>query len=267
MSNIRSFKRTTKINYIEMLESLLERKGELAEYYHLFHNYSICNQILLLSQFHERGLKPQPVATLKNWNSIGRRVKAGSKAMYMLMPFVKRWTEIDKYGEEKEYSVMFFSSKNFWFPLSSTEGTTTLDKLESPKFSLKRILKNLDIEKVDFEMINGNCQGYCESDTGNIAINPIDANPQKTAIHEIAHSLLHCGENKSIHDDKGNNEAEAESVALVVSSILGIADSKTIEYSVGYIKSWMSDQKKDFLMKSAKRIVNAVDKILKANKS
>lgn len=262
-------KKKPQVDYIKMLEDLLDKRGVVADYYHYFHNYSIYNQMMLLTQFNQRGIPPEPVATMKKWNGIGRKVKKGSKAFTMLMPIFNTYTRNTEDGEEEEVTYVFYTLKKHWFNVSSTEGARDFrEYFETPKFSLSTILKNLKITKVPYTSINGNCQGYCERYTGDIAINPIATHPDKTAIHEIAHSLMHCGRGATIHDEEGNHEAEAESVALLVGTVLGIIDEKTQEESVGYIKRWMkhlSTEKDDFLKESAKKIIRTVDKILKAN--
>ena len=60
----------------------------------------------------------------------------------------------------------------------------------------------------------------------------------KTAVHELAHSVMHDAEpskERSSLPGRGTREVQAESVAYVVSSWLGL---DTSDYSFGYIASW-----------------------------
>ena len=262
-----------KVEYLPLLRNALEMTGTLADCFRQFHNYSFGNQLLLWSQFSERGQKPCPVATFKKWKELGRSVKKGAKAMCMIMPSRKQYEIEEEDGTKKVVSFPIFFLRNYWFPLSDTEGESNVEaRLETPVFSLSRILDNLGIKRVEYQMVSGNCQGYCEKATGNIAINPLAAHADMTAIHEIAHSLLHCGKNAEegdVHDEQGYHEAEAESTALIVGSIMGILSERERSDSVGYIKRWMSSVKgldvDRLIEKSAKRIFGAVDRILKAN--
>ena len=77
----------------------------------------------------------------------------------------------------------------------------------------------------------------------------------KTLVHEIAHALLH-DEQAAIADRQGC-ELEAESVAYVVTSALGIDSS---DYSFGYIASWAKDSGQ--FEKSAQRINQTAHDIL-----
>jgi IrrE N-terminal-like domain len=58
----------------------------------------------------------------------------------------------------------------------------------------------------------------------------------KTLVHEVAHALLH--DEQSAMTDRNGCELEAESVAYVVTSALGIDSSG---YSFGYLATWAKD--------------------------
>ena len=60
----------------------------------------------------------------------------------------------------------------------------------------------------------------------------------KTAIHELAHSVMHDFEPKgegTALPGRATREVQAESVAFVVSSWLGL---DTGDYSFGYVAGW-----------------------------
>ena len=59
----------------------------------------------------------------------------------------------------------------------------------------------------------------------------------KTAIHEPTHALLHL--DKTANKSSAEKETEAESVAYVVCSALGL---DTGEYSFPYLASWSESQ-------------------------
>lgn len=256
---------TSQINYKQLWEKALSSDGRLSQCYQMFHNYSFNNLMWLWTQFDARKQETCPVATYKKWQDLGRQVKRGSKAFMMCMPGAKKYKD-EKTGEEVVHSYFFDARK--WFALSDTEGEDISIKMETPSFSLERILRNLEIKRIEFDRFDGNSQGYCRLTTGEIAISPVAEAPIKTALHEIAHSLLHRGEDQ-IHDERGIRECEAESTALLAGSALNVLTDKQKENSVGYIKHWMNqleDMDKDKLIdRCARNVFGAVDKILKAN--
>lgn len=256
------------INYRELLEDALKLDGEIATCYSLFHDYSFGNQMWLWFQFAGRGVKPCPVATYNRWKELGRQIQKGSKAYRMCVPSIK--TKIDEETGEKVIANVRFFDASKWFALSDTDGEDFEQKVEIPEFSLSRVLENLGIKQIDYDMIDGNCQGFCKIDTGDIAISPLATDPIGTACHEIAHSLLHAKKDGDIHDDRGIHECEAESVSMLTCMALGVITPQQKSESVGYIKSFLKkckDMDKEKLIdQCAKRIFSTVDKILKANK-
>lgn len=82
----------------------------------------------------------------------------------------------------------------------------------------------------------------------------------KTAIHEIAHSLLHEKGNKLNSDiSRRAAEVQAESVAYVVCSHYGI---DTSDYSFGYIANWSKDKKIEELRESLSIIQKTSDLVI-----
>jgi hypothetical protein len=54
-----------------------------------------------------------------------------------------------------------------------------------PAWDADKALSALDIQRVAFTEIDGNCQGYAKQRS--IAINPVAQLPHKTFFHELAH--------------------------------------------------------------------------------
>ena len=71
-----------KHDYETMVTEALENPGRSHEAYRAFHRYSRGNQFLALSQTG----REEPINTYKGWQSLGRQVKKGSKAITLLMP-------------------------------------------------------------------------------------------------------------------------------------------------------------------------------------
>ena len=246
--------------YADLLKEAVSKKGILSNCYSRFHRYSFANQLWAWSQASEMNISLAPIATLKQWNALGRKVKKGASAIYLTMPVtidVKDPITKQKTGDVKR---IFIPRKN-WFFLSQTEGDEYKQEEKIAEWDKDLALKNLDIAEVPFEMADGNCQGYAEGRS--IAINPVAVLPHKTRFHEIAHIVLgHTLEHKMADSEltpKDIREVEAESVAYILCQLLGL---KGEEESRGYIQSWLKDKKIEDA--SARKIFSAVDKILKS---
>jgi hypothetical protein len=254
-----------QVQFRDLLKRAVSEPGTISAAYTAFHDYSIGNQLAALFQCTLRKIPVGPIATLKNWNNKGRYVKRGEKAIWLCMPITGKKTVKDEItGDEIADHYTFFVWKPRWFVLAQTEGQEYKPDAVISTWSRAKALETLDIEERPFEMIDGNCQGYSQGRA--IAINPLAVNPVKTTIHELAHVL--CG-----HTTEGRvtdleitprhlREAEAESVAFLVGSILGLENLSDCR---GYIQGWL--QGDSIPEKSAQKIFRVADQILKAGSS
>ena len=126
-------------------------------------------------------------------------------------------------------------------------------------------LRVLNIERVPFTALDGNTQGYAIR--RNVAINPVADLPESTLFHELGHIVLGHTAEASVNSDSNDRtpkdirELEAECVALLCCeslSLPGAADSR------GYIQAWFRGN--EVPERSAQRIFNATDAILKAGR-
>ncbi len=232
--------------------------------YSAFHPYSIGNQLLALFQCYVRGLPTGPINTLPGWKNLGRSVKKGEKALMLCMPItVKRRDSANTDEGEIESHECFttgFVYRSRWFILAQTDG----DEIELPSlpvWNATQALENLDITRIPFTNLDGNCQGNASK--RQIAINPVAQLPIKTLLHETAHVVLGHSLETALDGDKRTpkhvREVEAESVALLCCEALGLEGAA---FCRGYIQSWANGE--PISEKSAKRILGAADKILKA---
>lgn len=251
-------------NFEALLSEAISSPGLVHSSYRAFKNYSLGNRAWITSQMRQRDLPIEPVSTFKDWESKGRKIKKGEKALWMLMPvsYVKKGQE--SLPESEREPGVFFAAKPRWFSISQTEGQE-LPELDSKgtigAIDESSLLSQLDIAKVPFDSLDGNIQGWASKRT--IAINPLAAMPEKTLFHEIAHVLLgHTEEGTFSHDEKTPKnlmEVEAESVAYLVLASLNVPG---LEYPRGYIQGWLGNGE-SIPEKSAKKIMNVADKILK----
>ena len=85
-----------EINFNELLKEAIEKPGRLLEAYKAFHNFSLCNRILAMSQCIAKGIEISPLPTFNQWNAKDRHVKRGSRAISLCMPITKTYKKINK---------------------------------------------------------------------------------------------------------------------------------------------------------------------------
>ncbi len=254
-----------------ILADAVAKPGIISQAYHRFWNYSTGNQLLALFQCLLRGLEPGPIHTFQGWKGVGRQVKKGEKAIVLCMPVtIKRKTDKttttgDAKADETANAVEFtkFLYKRHWFVLSQTEGEE-YTPADLPEWQESRALAALNIERVRFQHLNGNAQGYALH--RQVAVSPIAFTPSRTLFHELAHVVLgHTSELERMDDDeltpRNLREVEAECVALLCCESLSLDGS---EFSRGYVQHWLSGE--TIPDKSAQRIFKAADQILKAGR-
>ncbi|WP_326910712.1 ArdC family protein [Sedimentibacter sp. MB31-C6] len=241
-----------------------------------FHNYSFNNTLLICMQNPNASL----VAGFNTWKKLKRIVNKGEKGIAILAPCnFKAYIEKDKLdpdtnnpiinantGEIEKIKVPAMPNRFrtvHVFDINQTKGEPIPNLVEELKGNIKdyknfiESLKAISIFPVKFENIDGECKGYCDFKDRIIAIKTGMDEKQivKTAIHEIAHSILHGKENSDI--DRKTAEVQAESVAFVVCNYYGI-DTK--DYSFGYVAGWSEN-------KDIKELKNSLSVIQKTSNS
>lgn len=252
------------VSWTALLDEAVSKPGYIHQAYTRFHSYSLGNQLLALFQCVERGIQPGPLASFLKWKELGRYVRKGEKALTLCMPYACKRTRTVKQDDgteqDEQFTLTHFTYKNNWFVLSQTEGKE-YQAPDIPEWNEEKALVALKIERIPFENLDGNTQGYARRG-GKIAINPLAALPHKTFFHEAAHCLLHCQEADLTDTDqtpRDVREVEAEAVALLCCESLGLPGA---EFSRGYIQAWGKGQA--ITERSAQRIFHAADRILKA---
>ena len=250
------------IAWSALLSDAVNKEGIISSAYTVFHNYSVANQLWAWSQCLSRDIELSPIATYKKWQTLGRQVKKGEKALTLCMPVTIN--KKDDNGQKTGDVFQLFTVRANWFTLSQTEGDDFVNEVKTPEWDKELALSKLGITEVAFNNPDGNCQGYA---TGkNIAVNPVAQLPHKTRFHELAHVALGHTTEMTMSDSERTprdiREVEAESVAYICCSILGL---KGLEESRGYIQHWLSGNQ--ITDKTAQRIFGTAEKILKAGRA
>ncbi|MEK6279178.1 MAG: ArdC-like ssDNA-binding domain-containing protein [Acidobacteriota bacterium] len=249
-----------------LLVEAVNKPGLIMEAYSAFHNYSIGNQILALVQCHLRGLQPGPINTFPKWQTLGRVVKRGERALTLCMPITRKQRE-EESGEEHTFTS--FAYKPRWFVLGQTQGRE-LEPTTIPEWDSEKAISALSIERVAFDKTDGNCQGFARN--RQIAINPLAQLPYKTLFHELAHVILGHTTEADFADTETTprnlREVEAEAVALLCCESLALEGA---DYCRGYIQNWLYQgvgfNADAIPEKSAQKIFRAADQIIRAGRT
>jgi hypothetical protein len=247
----------------QLLVDAVKEHGVISSAYHRFWNYSVGNQLLVMFQCASRKLELGPINTYLRWKELGRSVVKGEKALTLCMPVTcKKSADSSEDKEEpaKDDSYTRFIYRPHWFLLSQTTGEPYKPQ-ELPEWSERRALRTLEIERVRFDYLNGNAQGFARR--REISVSPIAFAPHRTLFHEMAHVILgHTSEVVEMNDGEeisvNLREVEAECIALICCESLRLSGG---EFCRGYIQHWL--QGEPIPERSAQRIFKASDQILR----
>ncbi len=232
-----------------------EKYKRYLEFCGKFHYYSFNNIILILIQ------RPnaQMCASYTTWKSLKMQVRKGERGIKILCPVpyaYKKKDHSDENEEEKLVSAVGFKIGHV-FDVSQVDGTmpTLADELTANPDNLNDIIDKVIASNpvpvdYDYRLTKNDGNGYFNMETKSIALRAGMSSLQtfKTLIHEIAHSIMH---NEKCPDRKA--EVEAESVAFVVCSALGL---DTSSYSFEYIANWSSGKE----LKELKTSLSVIEK-------
>lgn len=253
---------TTIPSWTQILADAVNTPGRMLEAYTAFHDYSIGNQLLALCQCQQRGIQPGAIKTFPGWQSLGRNVKRGERALVLCMPVTGKRRERERNSEDEPQTYTAFAYKPRWFVLSQTEGEE-MPAAIIPEYSCERALAALNIERIPFDLMDGNCQGFARK--RQIAINPVAQLTAKTFFHEVAHVTIGHTTQADFTDSertpKNLREVEAEAVALLCCESLGLDGAP---YCRGYIQNWLEGER--LPEQSAQKILRAADQILRAGR-
>ncbi len=208
-----------------------------------FHDYSLNNTMLIAMQMPEA----TRVASYRSWQrDFDRHVRKGERGIEVLVPMVVKSkpgdAEAPRDDEETPERRRLVGFKvGHVFDVSQTEGEPLPAIAERVSSDVDRYDEVMDaicaVSAYPVEVVDGlppETNGLF-SRMGYIAIRAGMPQGQtvKTALHELAHSVLH--DDPEAEPDRAMREVQAESVAYAVSAALGL---DTSGYSFGYVASW-----------------------------
>lgn len=212
------------------------------------HGYSFNNLILAWLQYPRVSM----LAGFKKWQSLGRMVNKGEKAIKVLAPLTRKVR--DKESDEDAVVISGWRYVNV-FDVSQTDGEE-LEFGHSDKVTgdiCFESVKNISPLPVVVE--------YAGTSNGNVTKDRILVSPKEneaamvaTLVHEIAHYKLG---HLDCDLDKETKEVEAETVSYIVTSYLGFKNGK----SKYYIGSWNGSG--DKLRGKGKHLISVAESIIR----
>ncbi len=249
-----------------------------------FHHYSFNNSLLIWAQ------RPDAtaVAGYVNWKKLfGRTVNPGAKGIMIYEPSNYKRTlrevvtdedgnpVLDKDGNKITRAVerTFPSFKvGYVFAYEDTSGkplpsiVSIIDKDVSNYDSVMDALQKVSPAPIRFDSVDGGANGYYDLLKREFVVK--DTLPQaqkiKTAVHEVAHSILHDKiDGLDQEADNRSREVCAESIAYVVCNYIGL---DTSEYSFGYVGGWSAGKelkelqtKMEIIRSTAHTIISGIE--------
>jgi hypothetical protein len=218
--------------------------------------FSFRNQLLLAMQVGSGEIGP--IATFETWKRVGRHVKKGEKAVFVLQPRPirprdKATGKTVNPDDDPSGEVMMAFRPLALFRLLATEGPpleelprltgdiTAPEPFDRAVETLRDVVLRLDgtpVASVDIRPREADDHptafGWYVRSTKAIAVVDTGNRAQmlRTLAHETAHAILHGAGD---HHDLPTKEVEAESVSYIVSHAIGL---DVAAYSFPYVASW-----------------------------
>lgn len=239
-------KEITKETLSTVKELIKDIQGMTKEEFHKtldsmvrFHQYSLFNQFLLMFA------GASQVAGFRKWQELGRNVKKGEKAIWILAPYFKRVAakgQEDKEEETEKVISGFFSVPVF--DIAQTEGKeidrnmTTYSPVSLTNLKAFAKCQGFSVKLQPLEISMG---GFINKTNIVLNSNLGKTEHSGTIIHELAHGLLEHQKNGNIPREV--KEQQAEVATYLVCKSLGI--ERKSEF---YLKAWglSEDIVKDF---------------------
>jgi antirestriction protein ArdC len=230
-----------------------------------FHNYSINNQLLIFLQCPDA----TRVCGYRAWQRLGRQVRKGERGIRILAPCRKRVNPVESEREQDEaerVEILTGFRVVHVFDVSQTDGA------ELAEIAPRRLTGEVPQQLIDAlerrvadegfvlrreAIARSSRNGYADFERHLVVIREdlSGAQAAKTLIHELAHLLLHRDSDLC---DRAVVEVEAESVAFVVCSALGL---DTSDYSFPYVARWGGGDA-ELVAATAQRVITAAGDLI-----
>ena len=222
-----------------------------------FPMYSVGNTMLILLQREDA----TRVGGYRAWQSLGRQVRQGEKGLTIVAPIVvRRKTKQKQMDTDDKNCVVAFQAATV-FDVSQTEGKPLPEvalATGDPGEYADRLRNLIGHQGVTVEYSDrlGGAEGMTDGKRILVKQGLSPAEETSVLLHELAHVMLHGGDDKP--QSRTVLEVEAESVAFIVGESLGL---QCIQSSCNYIQLYNGNS--DTLMASLERIQKAAATIIR----
>jgi len=191
----------------------------------------------------------------KQWNSVNRYVKKGSKALYILVPYLVKKTEDDR--DDNQSRLLGFGVCPV-FRVEDTDGEPLeYPNIELPEFPLMDRARDWGIS---IKAVPGNYRyfGYYSSGRKEIAL---ATNQECVFFHELAHAGHHIIKGKLQPGQDPLQEIVAELCACALAKMVGKSLVDTTGSNFQYIKQYAEQLKMD-VHSACLKVLSDTEKVL-----
>jgi antirestriction protein ArdC len=225
----------------------------------LFSKYSLNNLFLIARQRPDA----RRVAGFHTWRKLGRYVRKGEKGIAIIAPLVRRKSDEKSQPADDDRVIAGFKVAHV-FSEEQTDGEPLAQIGQvggDPGYYLSRLEEFVRENGVDLRYSDEIAPARGMAEQGKITLLPEQtaAETFATLVHEVAHSEMHFGDRRS-RTTKRIRETEAESVAYVVCSAIGLETGTAAQDYVGLYggDSELLLESLQFIQQTANRILTAI---------
>jgi len=205
---------------------------------------------------------------IRQWNDAGRKIRQGSRAIWILAPCVKNLRETKDTGEEVERKVLYGFRSVAVFAFEDTEGDA-LPNLDDRYHTWVQGLPLLEVAK-SWQITVGSYTGGDATPLGYFRYNS-GSQAVMLGVENLstwAHEMVHAADHRLIQGTE-NNRAHKEIVAelggAVLLECLGMSYDADLGGAYNYIQRYAEETKKDIVracIEVLDRVCNCVKLIL-----
>ena len=185
---------------------------------------------------------------IKQWNSVGRKVKKGCHAVWILAPCTKKIKDKNEQGEETLHQILYGFRSVPVFAVEDTKGEALPERDEHydswvKTLPLMEVAEAWSINVGTYSHGSGNPLGYYSyANTGNQAI-MLGVENNSTWAHELIHAADH--KVSDLKGDKWHKEIVAELGGAILLECLGMPHDADLGGAFDYIQRYAQTAKKD----------------------
>ena len=244
-------------NFLKEAIETKEGMDALTAHYRIsgLYNYSFFNSILINMQ---GGTIAQ---SYNKWKALKRCVNKGEKSnINVFAPMFKKEKLADGSTDDKLIGFRLVPV----FDVKQTDGEALQydhnsdEVMDIPYTKVAGVMSKLAGAEV-VEELTGTARGYSDGKKLVVSEMSNDVDKAKTLIHETAHHLVHTGDKKQAKVSRSAGEVEAESIAYLVMSYLGM----DFELSKKYVASWkagIGEARHGLIIRTADKMIKALKK-------